>query len=178
MIEYKWSVSGVYRDELESVLDVLLREKFGISDQDRFILLYNVNPKAHREINKALGYRLLGEPEIVFNWKYRFVASIQTMYPEHLAKETRGFLLKEENLVFYRFDPRSALKDYDKSYGIDHYIVLNLSSRKNSQMVLDIIGETNYKKLLLVTERRIKILKEVRIPGTNIILEKNDKIIF
>lgn len=178
MIEYKWSVSGVYRNELESVLDVLSKEKFRTFDQGGFILLYNVNPKAYREVNKALGYRLLGEPEIVFNWKYRFVASVQTMYPEHLAKETRGFLLKEENLIFYRFDPRSALKDYDDSYGIDHYIVLNLLNRKNSQMVLDIIGETNYKKLFLVTEGRIKILNDVKIPGTNIVLEKNDTIIF
>lgn len=178
MIEYKWSVSGVYRDELESVLDVLLKEKFRTFDQGGFILLYNVNPKAYREVNRALGYRLLGEPEIVFNWKYRFVASVQTMYPEHLARETKGFLLKEENLIFYRTDPRSALKDYDDAYGIDYYIVLNLSNRKNSQMVLDIIGETNYKKLFLVTERRIRILKEVKIPGTDIILEINDRIIF
>ena len=178
MIEYKWSVSGVYRDELESVLDVLLKEKFRISDHERIILLYNDNPESYRKINRALGYRLLGEPEIVFNWKYRFVASVLTGNPEHLARETKGFLLKEENLIFYRFDPRSALKDYDDAYGIDYYIVLNLSNRKNSQMVLDIIGETNYKKLFLVTERRIKILKEVKIPGANIVLEKNDTIIF
>lgn len=178
MIEYKWSVSGVYRDELESVLDVLSKERFRISDRDRIILLYNDNPESYRKINRALGYRLLGEPEIVFNWKYKFVASVLTGDPEHLAQETKGLLLKEENLIFYKTDPRSVLKDYDNAYGIDYYTVLNLSNRKNSQMVLDIIGETNYKKLFLVTERRIKILKEVKIPGTDIILEINDRIIF
>lgn len=178
MIEYRWSVSGVYRDELESVLDVLSKERFRISDHNRVILLYNDNPESYRKINRALGYKLLGEPEIVFNWKYKFVASVLLGNPEHLARETKGFLLKEENLIFYKTDPSSVLKDYDDAYGIDYYIVLNLSNRKNSQMVLDIIGETNYKKLFLVTERKIKILKEMKIPGTNIILEINDRIIF